>query len=381
MRVEIAVPAESRRRILPITHTVTRAPIRDAALLGLGLLHVLLTIRFLDPQLQDTDWRCFYESAAAWLRGGEVYSAAYRANYLPPPVALLIAPLVPFGLQGSFAIWTLINLALVFGTCRRILRARPEIPPTFLVLAVCSLLPASYVWIHGQWTWIMFACVTRAWLAKTPRQSALWLTPVMMIKPPFLLLALALPWRIGVPAAIIAVLASLATVPILGVSLWADWWSMRLVDIPLGFFNNASLVGLVARIDYGVLTVSPKARLDTVLLASAGVLAVSLLPGVWQSRGDARWARAWLWAILVMPIGWLNYLPTAAGPILSTANPRTLAIVFAVWLLPRHAMWALAMTGGWVAFASACLGIVSVLLLWWSCQADSVVTAARSPSP
>jgi hypothetical protein len=320
LRVENRVPAESRRRILPITHAVTRAPIRDAVLLGLGLLHVLLTIRFLDPQLQDTDWRCFYDSAAAWLSGGDVYSAVYRANYLPPPVALLIAPLVPFGLQGSFAVWTLINLALVVWTCLLILRARPEIPWSYLALAVCSLLPASYVWIHGQWTWVLFACVTRSWLAKTPREATLWLAPVMMIKPPFLLLALALPWRIGVPAAAIAVLASAATVPIVGLPLWTDWWSMRLVDIPLGFFNNASFVGLVARMDYGVLNVSPKAHLDTVLLASAGVLAVSLLIGVWQSRGDARWARAWLWAVLVIPIGWLNYLPAAAGPILSTAS-------------------------------------------------------------
>jgi hypothetical protein len=343
---------------------------RDLVLLGLGLLHALLTIRFLDPQLRDTDWRCFYESAAAWLTGGDVYSTDYRANFLPPSAMVLIVPLVPFGLQGSFAIWTVTNLALVAWTFRQILKARPDIPWSFLALAVLSLLPASYVWLHGQWTWVLFACLTRAWLAPTPRQAALWLAPVMMIKPPFLLLAFALPWAVGIPAAAVAVVGSAATVPILGLALWADWWSMRLVEVPLGFFNNASLIGLVARIDYGVLTKSPLGHLDSVLLAAAALVAVALLIGTWQSQGDARWARAWLWAILVMPIGWLNYLPAAVGPILAKADHRTLAMVAVLMLLPRHAMWALAMTGGWVAFTAGCLGFVSVTALWWSGRVD-----------
>jgi hypothetical protein len=381
MRVEIAVPAESRRRILPITHTVTRAPIRDAALLGLGLLHVLLTIRFLDPQLQDTDWRCFYESAAAWLRGGEVYSAAYRANYLPPWAVVLMAPLVPFGLRGSFAIWTLLNLALVVWTCRHIRKARPDIPWSFLALAVGSLLPAAYVWLHGQLTWVLFACLTRAWLAPTPRQASLWLVPVMMIKPPFLLLACVLPWRIGIPAAVRAIGYSAATIPFLQLPIWADWWSMRLEDATLGFFNNASLIGLAARLEYGPLTPIQLHWVDPRWLLPAGLIAVLLWWRTQKTQGDARWARSWLWAILVMPIGWTNYLPAAAGPILSTANHRTLAIVMIAFLLPRHAMWILARTGGATAFVAASLGIAAVLLLWWTCRPNSTAPPPSDAVP
>jgi hypothetical protein len=354
---------------------------RDVVLLSLGLLHALATIPFLDPQLLDTDWRAFYESSAAWLTGGDVYSAAYRANYLPPWAVVLMAPLVPFGLRGSFAIWTLLNLALIVWTCRHILKARPEIPWSFLVVSVLSLLPASYVWLHGQLTWVLFACLTRAWLAPTPRQAALWLAPVMMIKPPFMLLACALPWRIGIPAAVRAIAYSAATIPFLQLPIWADWWSMRLEDATLGFFNNASLIGLAARLEYGPLTPIQLHWLDPRWLLPAGLIAALCWWNTQKTQGDARWARSWLWAILVMPIGWLNYLPAAAGPILSTANHRTLAIVAVLMLLPRHAMWALAMTGGWVAFVAACLGIASVFLLWLACQNRNLAASVESPAP
>ena len=145
---------------------------RDLVFLSAGIVSLVLNAA--DFDLQDADFRIFYDSAAAWRSGGVVYPTSFRANLNPPWFPMLLSPLAALSMAGAFAVWSLINLVLAFSTARLILARRPELPVAWLMLALI-LTPAWYGWRHGQVVWILFALVTRGWLARSEVHAGLWL--------------------------------------------------------------------------------------------------------------------------------------------------------------------------------------------------------------
>lgn len=301
-----------------------------ALALGLGLVSLLINVR--DFDLMDADFRSFYDSAAAWQSGRQVYTTTFRPNLNPPWFPILLSPLVPLGMAGAFAVWTAMNMATVMTTARLLLERRPEIPVVWLVLAFI-VTPAWYAWHHGQVTWILFALVTRAWLSD--RHAGFWLAPAIILKPPLALMALLLPWRVTLTAGLTAAAGTLALVLITGPSLWLEWLGAgQSVDL-IAWVSNASLVGLAVRSEHwsvGGITVGDVSWRAWALVGAVGV--VLAWQTIRQTR-DRRWALAGLSSVLLSPLGWIYYLPVFTGPLLSVARGRWLVAVFALALIPR----------------------------------------------
>jgi alpha-1,2-mannosyltransferase len=339
-------------------------------LFGAGLVSVLLSVP--DFNFSDSDFRCFYLSARSWLDGTGMYSRtplidtngiACGPNLNPPWFAALLSPLTALPIGGAFAVWTALNLALVLTTIRRILIARPEVPWQALVLICFAFLPAWLSWRHGQVTWILFALITRAWLASSPVRAGLWLAPAIALKPPLALMAILLPWPIAAVAGTAAAMATVGLVIVMGVPVWAEWLLLSDSVNRLGWPTNTSLWGLAVRLEhgsvYGGLADLSVVSLTLVLLSAVGLGAWTL-----RSAGDVRWTRAFLWGLLLSPLGWLHHLPEIAGPLLAAAYLPRLVWAVPIVILPRVAYFTWIAYGGWVSVALSCLYIGVVAIAW-----------------
>ena len=337
------------------------------------MAYLLLSLPY--PPLGDSDFRVFYDSARAWLDGGTLYPEQPLPNMNPPWFTMALGSLAVLPIDLAFAVWTAINVVILVWTLAAIRRARPAVDLVTLVLCLIATLPAWYVWLKGQVTWLLFALVTRAWLST--RRAAWWLIPAVMLKPPLAIAAVLLPWRIGVPAIAGAVAGSLALMGLTGLQVWQEWLHAGSLAPLIGTPSNASVWGAAARFEHGVRGVR-LLDLSAVALVCGSLAAAAVSWLTARAHGDRRWALALLTSTLVSPLGWVYYLPLAFGPLAAFLRWSPWLIpVAAVWLLPRRTLLDLADLG------LTELAFLSALCLWiatWRQREGAVADSSGNSS-
>ena len=240
------------------------------------------------------------------------------------------APLTYLSEQNALSLFTLAGVLCGVAASRRIARVVPDVP-WFVLAALVFALEGGWtdLWL-GQEGLILMLVVTLAWLADRERRdrSAGWWTGAAIYAKPFLagLLVYWLwrrQWRaLGVALATIASFTLVGMV-VAGPASYVDWWR-SLGNGPAPYSPlNASLLGLGSRLFFGSEFAPPLVREPlSVLLGAWGVSMSALLIASYRRlrsdrHADVAWALILLLSMLASPLGWIYYLPLAAGPILA----------------------------------------------------------------
>jgi hypothetical protein len=318
-----------------------------------------------------SDFSVFIESGRAWLSGNNPYQLGGNPNLNPPTaIVCLLGPLARLPFAVAQIIWTVGGaVALLFST--RLLAN--EIGLTRIralwALAILNITHAAFlIWMQGQMTWLLLYPVTRAWLAfrrGNPVSTGLWLAPAIALKPILALVALALPWRVWATAGLTSALIAASTIPWTGWELWESWLRVGSDVAWLEWPPNASLWGLAARLQSGMVMGSSLADLNrltiSAVIAAAGV---ALVQAVREPNADRRFTFAVLWMVLMSPLGWIYYLPMGLAPMAATW-PRSRAGWVAIVLLsiPFPAIQAWLYSPGTIRTLGSVYGS-AVLIAW-----------------
>lgn len=298
-------------------------------------------------------------------------SAPVHPNLNHPAGLLLFVPFLALAPAMAYALWAVVGLAcylLAIALALREVGAPALHWPGAFVLALSLAAPGvAYSLQLGQWGLPLALPVTVAWILyrHDRRVAAAALLGLLATLKPFLLLllALVLPWQHGRRRWTVAMLAplgaatltasvvSLAVLPILGPSAYADWLVvLRAVNwYSHGF--NISLVGLISR----VAPPPPWLVGAITAVAGAGVATIARRQEGDIPRADRDVGLLLVLSLLVAPLGWLYYtallvpltavavtawprLPGWPRRLLLAAAPLLWAPHFLVPLLPA-ALW------------------------------------------
>jgi hypothetical protein len=290
----------------------------------------------------QADFTMFYDSGLAWLEGRAPYTHAH-ANLNPPlVVAAVFAPLARLPYKAAQAVWFAASVLAFLLSLRVVARTlqlnRPQLLGLLAALSVTY--PWCLLWFGGQVTFLLMYPFSRAWAALRSGaevSAGVWLAAVIVFKPPFALLALALPMRTWIVAGVISASASGAAVLWTGWEPWRAWLAFGGEVRWLSWADNASLWGVFTRAQSGWLgggTLNDVPAPGWVLLALVATL--GFLRTVREGNADRRVALAIVWLLLVLPLGWVYYLPLAAGAL------------YAVW---THSRWA------WASLVMCCVPV------------------------
>lgn len=327
---------------------------------------ILAAIAIAGIDLSRIDFTAFYESGLRWR--GVAVPTSFRPDLNPPTFGLLIVPFTFLPLPAAFALWTtlgflsLIDALVQMHQHRALSRQRL----VWTAIALCGFMPCLSVWVEGQVTWLLLYPMTRAWLARDPREAGFWLAPVIAVKPPLALMALCLPLQTWVMAGAVSGAISAFVVALTGWAPWQAWLELSRTITWLHWPNNISLWGTAARLQDGGLVTVSMATLDSrwvpVVLAAGLVL-------MWRAAraaGDRRWMLALLASLALSPLGWIYYLPLALGPALVSWTTTTPVARAAIILLaiPMPILFVLASVfpqlAGSAYFLGATFAFVSV---------------------
>jgi hypothetical protein len=320
---------------LALRGQVGREPENIAAehLVALVLFAVVVTLGALRSFLADPanhDFGSFYQSGKGALNDESLYppAAVGRVNLNSPVVNMLaFAPLARLPLTTAAVLWCVAGLVLLTASLR-VIALELEVSGRQLALLTSALLaaPASmFVWAEGQVTWFLLLPASLSWRAyrrRDPLQAGLWLGPLVVAKPFLALLAVGLGRKAAAGATGAVLVLSIFGVLLSGWAPWIQWLSLAREVSWLGEPANASVMGILAR-----LKVSEEIALGVGMLAA---LAAAAIPWC-VPRSDARWLIACLGAIMASPLGWVYYLPLAAGPAFAcwgSRSPRALWLFY-----------------------------------------------------
>ncbi|MGH9386939.1 MAG: glycosyltransferase family 87 protein [Vicinamibacterales bacterium] len=295
------------------------------------------------PEINAADFYTFWDSAR-WYREGldpylhqaPRYGLGYNLNV--PAAVLFFLPFSLLDLVPAFVIWTTMSVALfayagwriavVTGYERRL-------------LVVCALFISQSIFTSlqlGQMTAIIMIVFTEAWIADRqppspngvvgprhrPLTAGALLGVVIGFKPllaPFALYAL---WRSSLPL-ITGMLAGIAAIWLAGLLLmgtagYRSWFDVLQRVTWSAQLSNGSLLAALQRLFTTVpdLTITPLGLHDnwisplwwtlTVMVAAIGFRAIA-------GDRDREWLIVLLGSLLVSPLGWVYYVPLAAGPL------------------------------------------------------------------
>lgn len=287
-----------------------------------------------------TDFRGRYNEGSAWRNRGQLYTLNPSLNTHPPIVtALFFSPLSRLPYRSAQALATCLNMIGVLASLRRIARELRLTP--LRVVWMSSLLLASQgmfqQWAMGQFIGILLYPVTRAWIAYRSgynTSAGLWLLPVVVIKPPLVLLALLLPFRSWAATLGGALVVFAIAIVVTGIDPWGAWLragsEINWLALPL----NASLWGMAARWQQGSCRALRMGELAWPAIASVVAAAGALWwHGIRQTDHDRRFLCAGLWSVLLSPLGWVYYLPLVTGAATATWPNSRLAYVSYLFLL------------------------------------------------
>jgi glycosyl transferase family 87 len=296
--------------------------------LGVAAVVAALVLIHLTPD-RRTDFSIFYRSALAWRMGGTMYPAD-RVNLNPPAVVVAYAPLTYVSSQTAQTIFTLLGVACVIVSSRSIARAIPRTPPLVLASTVLAV-DAGWInlWLEQEGLLLMLV-VTAAWIADREHRdlsAGVWAGLAIYTKPFLAVLIVYWVWRrrwrrIGAALATGSVFL-LVGAALAGPASYLSWWrSLGLAPAPYAPLN-ASLLGLWSRTFFGSEFAPALIRQPLPVLITAWGL--SLVALVWaivrriaadRDDVDRAWALVLIGSLLASPLGWIYYLPIAAGPLL-----------------------------------------------------------------
>jgi glycosyl transferase family 87 len=350
-----------------------------SALLGVLAVSAALALTRVDRR---SDFRIFYQSALAWREQQPIYPYD-RPNLNPPAIVVAFVPLTYLSERNALGLFTLIGIVCVVLATRRISRVAPHVP-WFVLASLLFALEGGWtnLWL-GQQGLVLMLVTTLAWLADRGGRNltaGLW-TGVAIYAKPFLggiliYWAWRRQWRSLAGAAITGGTLVLAGALFVGPSSYRLWWhSLAVGPAPYGPLN-ASLLGLWSRLFIGSefappLLQQPPAVLLTVWAVSILIVIIAIYV---RLRGDRRTDLAWalivLGSVLVSPLGWIYYVPLAAGPLvacLSGVVPWIClwASAYLLLLFRSNILANLHMTAGW-AVSVGSIYIWALLLLFAS---------------
>ena len=148
---------------------------------------------------------------------------------------------------------------------------------------------------------------------------------------------------------------------------WLNWWALAgQIDL-IAWPVNASFWGLAARLSDGIVAGRTMADIGSVPILLIAVAGIALAVDALRAPGDRRWVLAFLWSVLLSPLGWIYYLPVALGPLLSSFRYRpALAIAVVIFLLPRRLLLTLALAHPALGVMVGSLCALAVLVMWWT---------------
>jgi hypothetical protein len=297
--------------------------------LGVVAVVAALVLIRLAPD-RRTDFSIFYRSALAWRMGGTVYPTD-RVNLNLPAVVVAYAPLTYVSTRTAQTIFTLLGVASAFISSRWIANAIPRTPPLVLASIVLAV-DAGWInlWLEQEGLLLMLV-VTAAWIAdREDRElsAGAWAGLAIYTKPFLAVLILYWLWRrcwrrVGVTFATGGVLLLVGAV-LAGPASYLSWWrSLGLAPAPYAPLNG-SLLGLWSRTFFGSEFAPALIRQPLpVLITAWGLSIVALLWTIFRRIAadrddvDRAWALVLIGSLLASPLGWIYYLPIAAGPLVA----------------------------------------------------------------
>lgn len=321
--------------------------------------------------MDRSDFFLFFESGLAWGDGSDMYPLDQNPNLNPPTaVAVLFAPLARLPYVVAQVLWTLCGAAALLGSIRlaatalRLTRAQ-----VLWILGILNVTHAAFlIWMQGQLTWLLMYPVTRAWLALRDGNHAragAWLAPAIAVKPILALLPLVLPWRVWLTAGLVSAVITLCAILGTGWEPWAAWLRVGSTVAWLEWPPNASLWGLAARLQSGVLKSLSMSELHPVaVVAVVAAGAITWLRAALEPNIDRRFTFAVLWTVLMSPLGWIYYLPLGLAPMVASwprSNAVWLAVAFLI--IPFHMIQDWFGSPGIVRTVGCVYG-VAVLIAW-----------------
>jgi arabinofuranan 3-O-arabinosyltransferase len=316
-----------------------RIALAAAAGVAIGLMVAQLHVAWLD--VQQTDFRVFYDSGRAWLGGTDLYATTSQyPNLNPPHFIVAFAAFSYLTFTHALVAWLLLNIGCGIVAIVVLFRTL-EIPRSAtnvqIAIAATGLCMGVLVTLQiAQVTGVLMLMLTTAWSSARRgswKTSAVILGLLVSIKPFFACLLL-IPLLRRRHAALAIAIATGATTTIIGIVIAGQHSFERWMETGrlVTWFHhpvNASLLGLLARVR---LTWWPA---WAVLVAIAVVVSVA---AVRRSRSiDVEWALLGVLSILISPLGWVYYVPVVAAPIVAAAFERP-AVAWAalgiVWPIP-----------------------------------------------
>ena len=318
----------------------------------------------------QADFTMFYDSGRAWLEGRAPYTHAH-ANLNPPlVVAAAFAPLARLSYKSAQAVWFAASVLAFLLALRVIAHAlhlnRQQL--LGLLAALSITYPWCLLWFGGQVTFLLMYPFSRAWAALRSGaevSAGVWLAAVIVFKPPFALLALALPVRTWMVAGVLSASVSGAAILWTGWEPWREWMAFGGEVRWLSWADNASLWGVFTRAQSGWLGGGTLNEVPTVGWGLMTVVAtLGFLRTVREGNVDRRTALAIVWLLLVLPLGWVYYLPIAAGPLYAMwSNSRWAWASLVMLSVPLPLIYPL-LTSKWRVATLGSLYAIGLICAW-----------------
>ena len=334
--------APGRRRVLEII---------AAILAGVQLGLMVIYWRVMTQELHMNDFGKFYYATQAFLAGGDMYGPTVATavpfgenatrefwNMNPPHFHLLVLPLALLPPPQAIGLWFAAGFFCLVLSLLLIARELEVTwrPQTVFYAALAVLLPSAtgMVVVTAQVTFLLMLPMTLAWLAARRgdwSRAGLLLGLAASVKPFLGLFWLYLIIRRQVRAAVLMAAAAigfaLTGLAVFGVSAYAAWMEVTSRVDWLWVPMNASVPALLARtissnpiyeplVDASAATSVLSAGLAAIILLITGFTLARQRPGV-DVDEDVAFAAVMVTALLISPLGWMYYLPLAAGPLVA----------------------------------------------------------------
>jgi alpha-1,2-mannosyltransferase len=257
-------------------------------------------------------------------------------------------PFTRLSFAAARAVWFLLSV-LLLGLCVPVISARARLSRLHTGLIILASTPTLIGLAHGQVSFLLMFAMTAAWSTareKQPAQSGAWLGFLCAVKPFYGVFGLWLlakrDWRGFGAMCSVFVALTVAGLLIIGEHNFEDWVS-RLRDVTWqGHLYNVSAIGVGARLFGPPVTMAAAnwtplvVSRDLVLLTTAALLLLIAWLAIRAASTrdtDASFAALGVAGLLLSPLGWVHYLPVAAGPLLAVFSRRQTNLGWAIGIL------------------------------------------------
>lgn len=410
----IATTTSTRRWIVPFARWLTLRRLRAQAIVLAFCLWGVCAIDFSTAGLFDRagnvkfqDFLPFYISArlVAQHRSAELYDhtvtqremlaivrdpTRVRLTYLyGPQVALFFLPLASLSFPAAARIWAAISVLIYAACIYAIWRRCPNLRahPGLIAMAALAFPPCFHFFVRGQFSPVILACFTLAYLAMRAHRP--WLAGIafgcLMLKPPFLLaipliFLFARAWKIFA-ALILSAAAQLGlTTLYFGAAVMRSYFDLFLHParwLAEAELNLAPIQMHSLRAFWTLLVPLPALSLALYVLCSIAAIAAAI--AIWKSALPLplRFSALLFSAVLVDPHLFIYDLAVLAPALLLLADwtlmhdhPALTVLTYLAYILPLF--------GPISRWTHLQLSVIAFAALLWTLYATSQSTLTRS---